>query len=273
MSTETAAAPRASFWRVLWTNARFAPRTTLGFMRVDFVLGEVFVLSLTQMAFFAFVATLAGNPASSVSYVVVGNAVSSVTYSSIFSVCQTTDSEKQQGTLEPLLATPVSRFPLYVGRGIVPVLISLSNVAVGLAYAVFLYHVPVASGALLPLAVSVFLTAFAMVGFGLFLGGIALFLRTSIILGHIILFLGLVVSGVNFPVSQLPVPLQWVGYGFPLTWGVAAVRASLAGASWVALAPDFGYLLLSGILSYALAMGFFGVFERLAFRTGSLVRF
>jgi ABC-2 type transport system permease protein len=264
---------RPGLVRTFWGNALFSPKTTLGFMRVDFVVGEVFILSLTQMVFFAFVATLAGGGASSVAYVVVGNAVSSVTYSSVFSVCQTTDSEKQQGTLEPLLATPAGRVPLYLGRGLIPILLSLATVAVGLLYAVGLYHVPVATGALGPLALSVVLTAFAMVGFGLLLGGIALFLRTSIILGNIFLFLGLVVSGVNFPVSVLPLPLRWVGYAFPLTWGVASVRATLSGAALSQVLPLWGYLLLSGLASYALAMVCLWLFEGLAYRSGSLVRF
>ncbi len=264
---------RPGFLRTLWGNALFSPKTTLGFMRVDFVVGEVFILSLTQMVFFAFVATLAGGGPSSVAYVVVGNAVSSVTYASIFSVCQTTDSEKQQGTLEPLLATPAGRLPLYLGRGLIPILLSLATVAVGLGYAVGLYHVPVAAGALGPLALSVVLTAFAMVGFGLLLGAIALFLRTSIILGNIFLFLGLVVSGVNFPLSNLPVPLQWVGYAFPLTWGVASVRATLDGAAFSQVLPLWGYLVISGVASYGLAMLSLRLFERLAYRTGSLVRF
>ncbi len=93
------AAYRPSFWRTFWVNAIFAPRTSLGFMRLDFVLGTIFIIPLTQMLFFAFVATLANNPASPVSFVVLGNAVATATYSSVFSVCQTTDSEKEGGTM------------------------------------------------------------------------------------------------------------------------------------------------------------------------------
>ncbi len=264
---------RPSFWRTFWVNAIFAPRTSLGFMRLDFVLGTIFVIPLTQMVFFAFVAQLADNPASSVSFVVLGNAVATATYSSIFSVCQTTDSEKEGGTMEHLLVSPANRFALYIGRGVVPILISLATVTVGLAYAVLLFHVPLPSGAVPGIAFSIVLTAVAMVGFGLLLGGVALYLRTSIILGNIFLFVGLLVSGVNFPLAQLPPALQWAGDALPLTWGIAAIRASFAGDSLSMMWPLWGALAVAGAVSYGLAIGLWGTFERQAKATGSIARF
>ncbi|MCI4351296.1 MAG: ABC transporter permease [Thermoplasmata archaeon] len=266
-------ANRASFWRTLWVNAIFAPRTSLGFMRLDFVLGTVFIIPFTQMLFFAYVANLANNVANSVAYVAVGNAVATVTYSSIFSVCQTTDSEKNNGTMEHLLVSPTSRFALYFGRGLIPILVSLATVAVGLTYAVYVFGAPFAPGAAGPVAISVVLAAFSMVGFGLLLGGVALYLRTSIILGNIFLFLGLLVSGTNFPVANLPLPLQFLGYGLPLTYAVSAVRASLAGAPLSTLGLLWGELALAGLVSYAIAILLWKVFERRALATGSIARF
>jgi ABC-2 type transport system permease protein len=276
MNTETVrvrGSLRPSAGRTFWVNALFAPRTSLGFMRIDFILGEILVISFTQMLFFAYVAGLAHNPASSVAYVVVGNAVSTITYASVFSVCQTSDREKEQGTIEPLLVTPTNRIALYAGRGVVPVAVSMGTVAMGLVYAIWVFHAPVAPGAFGPVTISVVLTSLAMVGFGLLLGGIALYLRTSIILGNLFVFLGLLLSGANFPLSELPAPLADVGYGLPLTWGIAAVRAAMAGGSWGSLATLWGILVLEGAACYALAFALWGTFERRAYRTGSLARF
>ncbi|MCI4345255.1 MAG: ABC transporter permease [Thermoplasmata archaeon] len=259
--------------RVLWTNAVFAPRTTLGFMRIDYVLGTVLIVPFTQMLFFAVVAQLAGNPSAPVAFVVLGNAIAPVTYSSIFSVCQTTDSEKHQGTMEHLLVSPTNRAALYLGRGLLPILASVATLAVGLLYAAFLFHVPFAAGSTGPIAISVGLLSVSMVGFGLLLGGVALFLRTSIILGNIFLFIGLLLSGANFPVSFLPLPLVWLGYLLPLTWGISAIRATAAGAGLMTLLPLWGALVLSTAITLGLAMGLWGVFERQALRTGSIVRF
>ena len=263
---------RSSIARTFWVNAIFAPRTSLAFMRLDFVLGTIFIVPFTQMVFFAFVASLSGN-ASDVAYVVVGNAVSTVTYSSIFSVCQTTDSEKEAGTMEHLLVSPANRFALYFGRGVFPILASLATVTVGLVYAVVVFHVPLDTSALPELAVSIGLTSVAMVGFGLLLGGVALYLRTSIILGNIFLFIGLLLSGANFPLSNLPVPLQLIGDLLPLTWGISAVRASMAGAPLGTLLGLWAYVVIGAIASLALAMALWETFERRALSTGSIARF
>ena len=265
--------PRSSFLRTFWTNAVFAPRTTLGFMRVDFVLGTVFIIPLTQMAFFAFVVRLGGGDPSQIQFTALGNAVATVTYSSVFSVCQTTDSEKWQGTLEHILVTPASRLALYFGRGLIPILISLATVSVGLTYAAVLFGVPIPQGTIPELAVSVVLTAFAMVGFGLLLGGVALYLRTSIILGNIFLFIGLLLSGVNFPASALPPALQYVGDALPLTWGLTAIRAATAGDSLGTLAVLWGAITLAAALSFGAAIFLWQVFERRALSTGSIARF
>jgi len=250
-----------------------APRTSLGFMRVDFVVGTMFVIPLTQMVFFAFVVQLGGGGATEIAYTAVGNAVATVTYSSVFSVCQTTDSEKQQGTMELLLVSPANRLALYFGRGIIPILISLATVAVGLTYAALLFGVTIPTSTIPALAVSVTLTAFAMVGFGLLLGGVALYLRTSIILGNIFLFVGLLLSGVNFPLSSLPVPLQWAGDALPLTWGIEAIRGVLAGDSLSSLAVLWGAVALAAAVSFGVAIGLWKYFERRALSTGSIARF
>ncbi len=242
-------------------------------MRADFVLGTIFIIPFTQMVFFAFTVQLGGGSAASIQYVVLGNAVATVTYSSVFSVCQTTDSEKNQGTMEHLLVSPANRLALYLGRGLIPILVSLATVTVALAYAVFVFHVPLAAGSEASLAVSIVLTAFAMVGFGLLLGGVALYLRTSIILGNIFLFIGLLFSGTNFPISELPVPLQLIGDGLPLTWGLSSIRSSISGAPLDQLLIGWGILVVSIAVTIGAAMALWGFFERRALMTGSIARF
>lgn len=269
----TAVVHRPSFLRTFWTNAVLAPRTSLGFMRVDFVLGTIFIIPLTQMVFFAFVVRLDGGGPGVVAFTAIGNAVATVTYSSVFSVCQTTDSEKFQGTMEHLLVSPANRLALYFGRGLIPILISLATVAMGLVYAHLFFGVVFAAGSLPAVALSVVLTAFAMVGFGLLLGGVALYLRTSIVLGNIFLFIGLLLSGVNFPLSSLPLPVQYVGDALPLTWGLAAIRASVAGDPLGHLAVLWGAVGLSAAISFGAAISLWKVFERRALSTGSIARF
>jgi len=242
-------------------------------MRIDFILGTIFIIPLTQMVFFAFVVRLGGGGASAVEFTALGNAVATVTYSSVFSVCQTTDSEKWQGTMEHLLVSPASRLALYFGRGLIPILLSLATVCVGLAYADLFFGVAIAPSVIPALALSVVLTAFAMVGFGLLLGGVALYLRTSLIIGNIFLFVGLLLSGVNFPLSELPLPLQYAGYCLPLTWGLLAIRGAVAGDGLGTLAILWGAVAAAAAVSFGAAISLWEFFERRALSTGSIARF
>jgi ABC-2 type transport system permease protein len=264
---------RPSFWRTFWVNAVFAPRTSLSFMRVDFIVGQIFILSFTQMLFFAFVAQLAQNPAIPVSFVVIGNAVATMTYATVFAICGTTDSEKNAGTMEHLLVSPANRIALYVGRGVIPLAIAMCTVTVSMVYAVYVFHAPFPGTAVLPATISLVLTVAAMVGFGLLLAGIALWLRSSNQLANIFLFIGFVLAGANFPLTYLPVGLQWAGELLPLTWGISALRASISGASAGTLLFLWGVTALEGAVAYGLALGLWQVFERQATRTGSIVRF
>lgn len=254
-------------------NAVFAPRTSLSFMRADFILGQVFILSFTQMLFFAYVATLAGNATTPVQFVVVGNAVATMTYATVFAICGTTDSEKNAGTMEHLLVSPANRIALYLGRGVIPLVIALCTVTVSMTYAVYVFQVPFPIQDVVPAAISLLVTVVAMVGFGLLLAGVALWLRSSNQLANIFLFIGFVLAGANFPLSYLPVGLQWAGDLLPLTWGISALRASLAGGSPSTLLFLWGATALEGVVAYGLALGLWQVFERQATRTGSIVRF
>ncbi|MGI0068395.1 MAG: ABC transporter permease, partial [Thermoplasmata archaeon] len=264
---------RSRFWRTLWTNAIVAPKTTLGFMRIDFILGEIFVIPLTQMVFFVFVVAFsyADQPSSviayQIAYVAIGNAVATVAYASIFSVCQTTDSEKQLGTMEHLLVSPANRTALYFGRGFLPILISIGSVTIGLVYAVLFFGVTISAASAPFVAVSVVLTAFSRVGFGLLLGGVALYLRTSVLLGNIFLFIGLLLSGVNVPLSSLPYPVQIASYGLPLTWGVDAIRSAIGGTNLAGMEILWLGLALSGLAAYGLSIALWGTFEHRAVST------
>jgi ABC-2 type transport system permease protein len=92
----------------------------------------------------------------------------------------------------------------------------------------------------LALAVTILVTTFAMTGFGLMLSSLGLYLRTSMIIANIFLFIGLLLCGVNFPVSYLPGWVQPMSYVIPMTYGTDAARMAISGSNTL----DIGGLLL-----------------------------
>jgi lipooligosaccharide transport system permease protein len=61
-------------------------------------------------------------------------------------------------------------------------------------------------------------------------------------------------SGIFFPISQLPSPVQWIVTTVPLYHGVAMLRQLTTGAFDVMLVVHAGYLLVAGSLAFAVAM-------------------
>jgi ABC-2 type transport system permease protein len=83
----------------------------------------------------------------------------------------------------------------------------------------------------------------------------------------------LLVSGVYYSISVLPLPLQWIGDASPLTYSLSSVRqALLDNASIASCLPTLGLLLVSGAALVGAAFFGFAWAERRAKRLGLLKR-
>jgi lipooligosaccharide transport system permease protein len=61
-------------------------------------------------------------------------------------------------------------------------------------------------------------------------------------------------AGIFFPISQLPAPVQWVVVTLPLYHAVAMLRQLTTGAVDLMLVVHLGYLVIAGLLAFAVAM-------------------
>jgi ABC-2 type transport system permease protein len=83
----------------------------------------------------------------------------------------------------------------------------------------------------------------------------------------------LLVSGVYYPLSVLPLPMQIAGAGSPLTYALEGIRSSLLeGAGVRAQLPTIGILLLMGAVMIPLSLWVFSWAEQRAKRLGLLKR-
>jgi ABC-2 type transport system permease protein len=264
-----------SFLRVFLSSAIFSFKAQFGWLYPPMWLTMKLVMSLSQMAFFVFVAHFlvssgTASGADLVAYIAVGNAMSVLSWNTIFSVVNITSHDKWDGTLPLMLATPANRLPLFIGRAMLHVFDGMLSVIIAFAYAVFLFGVDFGLANLLVLAVVIFLTAFAMAGFGLLIGGFAFYYRNPLVFANIFTFVLLVFCGVNFPIQELPQPFQVISYAFPLTYGIEAGRRTIEGAALSVVAPLLGQMLLVGLISILLGYVFFRTFEHMARKTGRI---
>lgn len=255
--------------KIFFSSALFSFRAQFDWLNPSMWLTMKLVLSLSQMAFFVFVG-LFSQGAEAVSFIAIGNALQSVSWNTVFAVINITGQDKWSGTLPLVLATPAGRLPLFVGRAMMHVLDGLLSVTISFFFAAFLFGVDFSQANVLALALTVFLTAFTMSGYGLLIGGFSFYFRNPMVFANIFTFVLLIFCGVNFPVQSLPEPLQAASYAFPLTYGITAARNAISGATFFDISFTLGQMLTVGLLSMMLGFLLFRSFERNARKNGKM---
>jgi ABC-2 type transport system permease protein len=211
---------------------------------------------LFQILFFAYLGRFTGLRDDT--YFVVGNAVQVSAMSGIYAMTLTIANERYFGTLSPLLATPASRPPLFLGRALPVIanglLVSVFGFAVGATFLDF----ELSAGAIAPLAVVLVVTVSSCTGLGMLIGSIGLRARDVFFASNLVYFLMLLVCGVNIPPEELPAALEAISAVVPLTHGIEAAREVVAGAS---LGDVAGLVLTEAAIGAAYAAAAFGLFR------------
>lgn len=132
--------------------------------------------------------------------------------------------EKERGTFEVLLVSPLRPWQIIVGKVLPYLALAMANVGTVLLAALLVFHVPFRGSITLLLAAS---TLFSLVGLAL---GVLIAAVTSSQLAAMLLALGgtmlpnTLLSGLIFPISSMPAPLQVVTNVVPARWFIEIVR-------------------------------------------------
>ncbi|KYK31034.1 MAG: ABC transporter permease [Theionarchaea archaeon] len=254
--------------RAAYSSAVFSYKGLLTWMEPRNYFGMKFIVPLLQMAFFAYVAKNAGGD-QAMSYAVVGNMVQLCAITSVLGMSMAVGMERYFGTLPLLLVAPTNRFALFMGRSAVYVLDGVTSTLVGLFYAAVLFGVDFSQANFLLLVLIFLITSFALSGFGLLIGSLSLYTREVVSVANASYFVLLIICGVNFPVSELPVVLQWVSKALPLTYGIEATRKVVSGASFSEVQYLIGAEVLFMVALVVVGYFFFKYFEQKAKKEGS----
>ena len=162
--------------------------------------------------------------------------------------------ERENGTLEQLLESPLTHGELILGK-IAPwaVLGFVDMVAItGVALVVF--GVPL-RGDVAVLTVGVLLFILCALALGLVISAVAPSIESANIAGLLVSFLpGFMLSGMAFPLASIPVPLQVVSYLFPARYMVEISRGVfLRGAGWDVLYPEVLSLVAYAVVALGVA--------------------
>jgi ABC-2 type transport system permease protein len=132
--------------------------------------------------------------------------------------------EKELGTMEILLASPVQPLKIIIAKAVPYLLLSMVNVASILLLSVFVLHVPV-NGSLALLVGESILFTLTCLAFGLLISAATGSQQTAMFIALTGMFLPTVMlSGFMFPIENMPLPLRVLSNIVPAKWYYQVVK-------------------------------------------------
>ena len=131
--------------------------------------------------------------------------------------------ERERGTLEQLMVTPVSRWSLMLGKLFPFAVIGFLEVCLVLLLMVYVFQVPINGDKLALLSLSgLFLVP--SLGLGLLISTIARNQAEALQLTLLIMLPSILLSGFVFPIESIPWPIYYISYAIPVTYYVQILR-------------------------------------------------
>ena len=162
--------------------------------------------------------------------------------------------ERERGTLENLLATPVRPLEMMIGKILPYVFIGYVQVAVVFSAARLLFDVPMA-GSFIMLSATVLLFIVATLAVGFTFSTIARSQMQSMQMTMFYFLPNILLSGFMFPFRGMPGWAQAIGEVLPLTHFVRIVRGiMLKGVAWTDVWPEAGAIAAFTVVVGTVAM-------------------
>jgi ABC-2 type transport system permease protein len=162
--------------------------------------------------------------------------------------------EKENGTYEQLVVSPIRRIELMVGKIGPWALIGALDVVMVSAIGIFVFQIPF-RGSVLLFALGSLLYVCCTLGLGLIVSARASSVETASQLSALLAVLpGFMLSGFIFPINNLPIALQVLSYVFPTRYFMVITRTIfLKGGSFAVLWPQFAALAVFAVAIIVLA--------------------
>ncbi len=162
--------------------------------------------------------------------------------------------ERERGTLEQLIVTPIGKTSLMLGKLIPFVMVGYVQMSVVLALGTLIFDVPIRGS--LPLLYSLALVFIvASLGVGLLVSTIARNQMQAMQLSFFFMLPNILLSGYIFPRAAMPELAQWIGAVLPLTWFLEILRGVLLkGVGIAELWEELAILAVSAVLLLGIAI-------------------
>jgi ABC-2 type transport system permease protein len=161
--------------------------------------------------------------------------------------------EKEMGTMEVMLVSPMQPLKIVVAKAVPYLLLSMINIISILLLSVFVLDVPI-NGSLLLLIGESILFILTCLAFGLFISSVTDSQQTAMFISLTGMFLPTVMlSGFMFPIENMPLPLRIISNIVPAKWFYSIVKeVMIKGLGFGAVWKET--LILAGMLLFLLTL-------------------
>ena len=163
--------------------------------------------------------------------------------------------EKETGTMEVLLVSPVRPIRIVFAKMIPYFVLSCLNLASILLLARFVLGVPMSGGIVGIVGLSLLYIVLAL-ALGLFISTVARTQVTALLVSAMLMLMPMIMlSGMVFPIGNMPAPLRWLSCIVPARWYIAAIRRlMIEGLPFTAVLREFAILaaMTAGLIAVAL---------------------
>lgn len=163
--------------------------------------------------------------------------------------------EKETGTMEILLVSPLRPIYIIIAKAIPYLIVSMVNVGTILALSYFLLEVPIVGNLFLLISISV-LYAIVALCLGLFISTVTQTQQAAMLISAVLLMLPVILlSGMVFPVENMPLLLQWLSNIVPAKWYIVAVKdVMIKGVGLSGVVKEIGILLFMALFIVTLSV-------------------
>jgi ABC-2 type transport system permease protein len=165
--------------------------------------------------------------------------------------------ERENGTMEQLIVTPLKPIELIIGKTIPYTIIAIGQMVFVMLFALYWFDVPLA-GSVLALFFAVCLFLLSTLGIGLFISTVSKTQQQAMMTTFFFILPFFMLSGFVFPIANMPEVVQWLTYLNPLRYFLVIIRGIfLKGVGLHILWPQYAALAVLGITVFTGAVGRF----------------
>ncbi len=161
--------------------------------------------------------------------------------------------EREQGTFDQLLVTPLRPTAILIGKSIPGLVIGVIEATFIIVVAILWFDIPL-RGDVGALYLGLLLFLFSAVGVGLMISAISVTQQQAVLGAFLFLVPAVILSGFATPIANMPEFIQWLTYLDPLRYFLVIVRGVfLEGDGYALLRDQYWPMAIIGVLSLASA--------------------